>query len=148
MNDPEILEFFYRHMQSIQDNDLRAYRNTVSQDLSLYEWWVTPHRLDGVPFHEFMMSANARRGTVFGVDGDASTKTRFDYANMQVQRYADTAILSYTLLVSSASPQGVQVSSHNESRVLVNLDGKWKVVHVHKSPAWGAPHMSPTGGAA
>ena len=148
MNDPEVLEFFYKHMQSIQDNDLQAYRSTVGEDLSLYEWWVTPHRLDGIPFHEFMMSANAKQGTVFGVDGDASTETRFDYANMQVQRYGDTAILSYTLLVSSASPQGVKVSSHNESRVVVKLDGEWKVVHVHKSPAWGAPHMPPAGGAA
>jgi hypothetical protein len=152
MNDPEVLEFFYKHMQTIQENDLRAYRNTVSEDLSLYEWWVTPHRLDGVPFHEFMMSANAKQGTVFGEpsgsDGDVSTETRFDYANMQVQRYADTGILSYTLLVSSATAQGVKVSSHNESRVVVKLDGEWKVVHVHKSPAWGAPHMPPNGGAA
>jgi hypothetical protein len=148
MNDPEILEFFYRHMQTIQENDLQAYRATVSADLSLYEWWVTPHRLDGVPFHEFMMSANAKRGTVFGVEGDLSTEIRFDYANMQVQRYGETAILSYTLLVSSATPQGVKVSSHNESRVVVKLDGEWKVVHVHKSPAWDAPHMAPSGGAA
>ena len=148
MNDPEILEFFSKHMQSIQANDLPTYRSTVSEDLSLYEWWVTPHRLDGVPFHEFMMSANAKQGTVFGVEGDAATETRFDYANMQVQRYADTAVLSYTLLISSASPQGVRVSSHNESRVMVKLDGEWKVVHVHKSPSWGAPHMPTTGGAA
>lgn len=148
MNDPEVLEFFYKHMQTIQDNDLQAYRASVSEDLSLYEWWVTPHRLDGVPFHEFMMSANARQGTVFGVEGGPTNETRFDYANMQVQRYGDTAILSYTLLISSATPQGVKVSSHNESRVVVKLDGEWKVVHVHKSPAWGAPHMPPTGGTA
>ena len=148
MNDPEILEFFYKHMQSIQDNDLPAYRSTVNEDLSLYEWWVTPHRLDGVPFHEFMMSANASQGTVFGeLSSSKGSPTRFDYANMQVQRYGDTAILSYTMLVSSVTPQGVRVSSHNESRVVVKLDGKWKVVHVHKSPAWGAPHMPPSGGA-
>jgi hypothetical protein len=148
MNDPEILEFFYRHMQSIQENDVEAYRTTVSSDLSVYEWWVTPQRLDGVPFHEFMMNANARQGTVFGVEGGPGNEMRFDYANMQVQRYGETAILSYTLLVSSATPQGVKVNSHNESRVVVKLDGEWKVVHVHKSPAWDAPHMAPGGGAA
>jgi hypothetical protein len=148
MNDPEILEFFYKHMQTILDNDVEAYRATVSPDLSLYEWWVTPHRLDGVPFHEFMMNANAKQGTVFGVEGDAASGIRFDYANMLVQRHADTAILSYTLLVSSATPQGVTVSSHNESRVLVKLESGWQVVHVHKSPAWNAPHMPPSGGAA
>ena len=33
------------------------------------------------------------------------------------------------------------VASHNESRVIVKIDDKWKVVHVHKSPAWQAPHI-------
>ncbi|OGN75689.1 MAG: hypothetical protein A2X25_02665 [Chloroflexi bacterium GWB2_49_20] len=149
MNDPEIMEFLHKHMQAIRENDLEAYCSTVSEDLSLYEWWITPHRLDGVPFHEFMMSANARRGVVFGEpegsEGKPATETRFDYANLHIQRYGDTAIASYTLLISSASPQGVSVSSHNESRVMVKLDSAWKVVHVHKSPAWNAPHMPPAG---
>lgn len=148
MNNSEILEFFYKHMQSIQDNDTKAYHATVSEDLSVYEWWVTPQRLDGVPFHEFMMSVNSKQGTVFGVEGGPNNEVRFDYANMQVQHYGNTAILSYTLLVSSATSSGVKVSSHNESRVIIKLDGEWKVVHVHKSPAWSAPHMAPSGGAA
>jgi len=25
--------------------------------------------------------------------------------------------------------------------VIVKRDGAWKVVHVHKSPAWQAPHI-------
>jgi ketosteroid isomerase-like protein len=143
MNDPEIVEFLHKHMQAIQANDLEAYRRTTSEDLSLYEWWVTPHRLDGIPFHEFMMSANARRGAVFGADTGQAAETRFDYANLLVQRYGDTAIASYTLLISSATAQGVSVSSHNESRVMLKQDGNWKVVHVHKSPAWNAAHMPP-----
>jgi hypothetical protein len=144
MNDPEIVKFLLLHMQAIQDNDLDLYRRTSAEDLSLYEWWITPHRLDGIPFHEFMMSNNAKKGTVFGAAGDPAGETRFDYANLQVQRYGDTAIASYTLLISSTNPQGVSVTSHNESRVMVNLNGDWKVVHVHKSPAWSAPHMPPT----
>ncbi|MFW6184907.1 MAG: protein kinase, partial [Chloroflexota bacterium] len=31
---------------------------------------------------------------------------------------------------------------HNESRVLIRQDGGWKVVHVHKSPAWQAPRAA------
>lgn len=42
-------------------------------------------------------------------------------------------------------PEGVNVSSHNESRVMVKLEDGWKVVHVHKSPSWAAPHMPPEG---
>ena len=95
-----------------------------------------------------MMTENARNGTVFGVEvrvgrpGEAA-RTRFDLANLKIQRYGDTAIASYTLLNSSGTPQGVRVVAHNETRVMVQLDEGWKVVHVHKSPAWSAPHVPP-----
>ena len=145
MSDPEIVEFLHKHLRAIQENDLEAYRESVVEDLSLYEWWITPHRLEGIPFHEFMMGVNARKGTVFGADGSPASETRFDLANLQIQRYGDTAIASYTLLISSVEPEGVRVRSHNESRVLVKLEDSWKVVHVHKSPTWMAPHMPPPG---
>jgi ketosteroid isomerase-like protein len=142
--DEEIRDFLLRHLGSVQENDLETYRETTAQDLTLYEWWVTPHRLDGVPFHEFMMSANAERGAVFGAEGSGrQAPTRLDLSNLHIQRYGDTAIASYTLLISTAPPEGVRVAAHNESRVMVRLDGQWKVVHVHKSPAWPAPHVQP-----
>ena len=137
----EIVAFLKKHLQSIQDNDTQAYAETTAGDLTLYEWWITPHRIDGLPFHEFMMTANAERGTVFGSEGKARSPSRFDLANLRLQAYGDTAIASYTLLISTASPEGVKVASRNESRVIVKQDGDWKVVHVHKSPAWQAPHI-------
>jgi ketosteroid isomerase-like protein len=144
MNDPEVLAFLQKHLQSIQENDLKTYHETAAEDLTLYEWWVTPHRIDSLPFHDFMMTANAERGKVFGAEGQENDETpiRLDLSNLCIQRYGDTAIASYTLLVSTALPGGVRVASHNESRVMVKLDGAWKVVHVHKSPAWNAPHVS------
>lgn len=141
--DQEIVDFLTRHLKAVQENDIPAYHETTASDLTLYEWWVTPHRLDGLPFHEFMMESNADRGTVFGSDVKNKAETRFDLANLAVQRYGDTAIASYTLLISTALPDGVQVASHNESRVMVKSSGSWKVVHVHKSPSWRAPHLQP-----
>ncbi len=144
--EPDVYNFLERHLQSIMDNDLETYHATTSPDLTLYEWWVTPHRIDGLPFHDFMMSSNEKRGAVFGSEIEQNGKTlkpptRFDLANLHIQRYGDTAIASYTLLLSSSLPEGVKVASHNESRVMVKLDGQWQVVHVHKSPGWPAPHM-------
>jgi ketosteroid isomerase-like protein len=141
MYNEEITAFLKLHLQSIQENDIQAYRQTTAEDLTLYEWWITPHRIDGLPFHEFMMTSNAERGAVFGAEGEAKSPTRFDLSNLHIQDYGDTAIASYTLLISTASPGGVKVAAHNESRVMVRLDGAWKVVHVHKSPAWQAPHI-------
>ncbi len=139
--DEEIHEFLLKHLMSVQENDTATYRETTAEELTLYEWWVTPNRIDGLPFHEFMMSSNAKRGTVFGSDAAQKADSRLDLSNLLIQRYGDTAIASYTLLTSTALPDGVHVNTHNESRVMVKLDGKWKVVHVHKSPAWPAPHV-------
>jgi hypothetical protein len=141
MPDDEIIAFLKKHLQSIQENDTKTYNETTAEDLTLYEWWISPHRIDGLPFHEFMMSSNAERGTVFGAEAKGKTKTRFDLSNLHIQHYGDAAIASYTLLISAASADGVKVASHNESRVMVKLNGAWKVVHVHKSPAWQAPHV-------
>ena len=141
MTNDEILAFLKSHLQSIQENDVQTYQETTAEDLTLYEWWITPHRIDGIPFHEFMMTSNAERGTVFGAEGKAQARTRFDLANLHIQNYGETAIASYTLLISTTASEGVKVASHNESRVLVKRDGAWKVVHVHKSPAWQAPHL-------
>lgn len=142
--DKEIKAFLLQHLQAIQKNDVEAYCATTADDLTLYEWWVTPHRLDGLPFHKFMMNANSERGSVFGSESNGQwSASRFDLANLHIQRYGDTAIASYTLLITTALSEGVQVASHNESRVMVKKDGKWKVVHCHKSPAWQAPHVAP-----
>ena len=142
--DNEIHEFLLKHLRSIQENNIPGYHETTAEDLTLYEWWVTPHRLDGLPFHEFMMTSNASRGSVFGAeDKGQQAQSRLDLANLHIQRYGDTAIASYTILISTALPEGVKVATHNESRVIVKLDGQWKVVHVHKSPAWSAPHVQP-----
>ncbi len=138
----EIEAFLRRHLQGINENNINIYNETTSPDLTLYEWWVTPHRIDGLPFHEFMMESNAAVGTVFGAEGKGQkAKTRFDLANLHIQRYGDCFIASYTLLISTATAEGVNVAAHNETRVIVNVDGKWKVAHVHKSPAYRAPHV-------
>jgi hypothetical protein len=143
-HDPEVYEFLRKHLGAIQDNDVETYSQTTGEDLTLYEWWVTPHRIDGLPFHEFMMTANNRSGTVFGAEGKgAQAVTRFDLSNLHIQRYGDAAIASYTLLTSTSSADGVRVAAHNETRVMVKLEGAWKVVHVHKSPAYQAPHVAP-----
>ncbi len=65
--DNEIHDFLLKHLRSIQENNIPGrIMKPQPEDLTLYEWWVTPHRLDGLPFHEFMMTSNASRGSVFG----------------------------------------------------------------------------------
>lgn len=147
----ETRTFLEHHLQSIFDSDLEAYHATTIPDLTLYEWYVTPDRIDGLPFHDFMMSEAGREDSASMaldpspdiVRPEDKARIRFDLANYHEQRYGDTAICSYTMLISKGTPDGVKVLSYNESRVLVLMDGDWKVVHVHKSPSWNAPFQPP-----
>jgi len=127
----EIWEFLDRHLQSIFSQDRETYEATTSDELSLYEWFVTPHRQDGLDFHFFMIE-HAWAGT----SGDF----RYDLLEPRVQVYGDTAVVSYTFMLTRVDDDGILTHrTHNESRVLVKNAGDWQVVHVHKSPTWQVP---------
>ena len=127
----EIWAVLHRHLKSIFERDSKTYVDTTGDDLSLYEWWVTPHRQDALDFHTFMIEHS------WAGSGDY----RYDLLEPRLQLYGDTAIVSYTFMLSRAKPEGgVEHRTHNESRVLVKDANGWQVVHVHKSPTWRAPH--------
>jgi hypothetical protein len=133
-SEQEIWEYLHRHLRSIFTRDVETYRATTGNDLSLYEWFVAPHRQDGLDFHFFMIE-HAWAGT----DGDF----RYDLLEPRLQLYGDTAVVSYTFMLTTSSAEGIRHTLHNESRVLVRREGIWQVVHVHKSPAWRAPRQEP-----
>jgi hypothetical protein len=123
----EIWSFLDQHLRSVFTRDVETYKATTSSDLSLYEWFVTPHRQDGLDFHLFMIEHDW---------AGAAADFRYDLLEPRLQLFQDTAIVSYTFMLTIARDGAMQHRSHNESRVLVKIDGAWKVVHVHKSPAW------------
>lgn len=129
----EIWDVVHRHLKSIFTGDNTTYRETTAEDLSLYEWFVTPHRQDGLPFHQFMIE-NSWAGT-----GD---DFRYDLWEPRLQLFGDTAIVSYTFMLSRVKDGHISHQSHNESRVLVRGDEGWRVVHVHKSPSWPASYQA------
>lgn len=130
----EIWAFLGRHLHSIFTHDSGVYRETTSEELSLYEWFVTPHRMDGLDFHFFMIEHNWS-----GISSDF----RYDLLGPRLQLYGDTAIVSYTFMLTTIHDGTVKQQTHNESRVLVKSGDSWKVVHVHKSPSWQAPQSPP-----
>lgn len=128
----EIWDTVHRHLVSIFTRDVDAYVATTAEDLSLYEWFVTPHRQDGLPFHLFMIE-NSWAGT--------EADFRYDLWEKRLQLYGDTAIVSYTFMLTRSEAGGISHQGHNESRVLVKDREGWKIVHVHKSPSWPAPYQ-------
>lgn len=47
----EVWNTLHRHLHSVFARDVATYKATTSDDLSLYEWFITPHRQDGLDFH-------------------------------------------------------------------------------------------------
>ncbi len=128
----EIWDFLHRHIQSIFTKDVETYKATTAEELSLYEWFITPHRQDGLDFHFFMIDHGWA-----GTDGDF----RYDLWEPRLQLYGNTAVVSYTFMLTIADPAGaISHRTHNESRVLIKGANGWQVVHVHKSPSWQASH--------
>ena len=126
----EIWDFLHDHLQSIFTKDVATYTATTSEDLSLYEWFVSPHRMDGLPFHLFMIEHS------WAGNGDY----RYDLLEPRLQLFGldqptITAVVSYTFMLTMQTETGLSHNSHNESRVLVKENGRWQIVHVHKSPA-------------
>ena len=130
----EIWSFLHRHLSSIFNQDLETYKATTSVDLGLYEWYITPHRLDGLDFHLFMNEHHRMK---------EDEAYRYDLLEPRLQVYGDTVIASYTFMLSKGKDGGTTHTMYNESRVLVKTAEGWRVVHVHKSPAWQAP-LRPT----
>jgi hypothetical protein len=128
----EIWDFLDRHLHSIFTRDAETYAATTSPELSLYEWFVVPHRQDGLDFHFFMIE--------HGWAGEMSD-FRYDLLEKRLQRYDQTAIVSYTMMLTYLRDGEIHHRTHNESRVLVNYEGYWQVVHVHKSPGWQSPYQ-------
>lgn len=132
----EIWNTLDRHLRSIFARDVETYKQTTAVDLSLYEWFITPNRQDGLDFHFFMIEHGWA-----GTDADF----RYDLWEKRLQLYGPTAVVSYTFMLTQTDPTSGAIShrQHNESRVLVQTDEGWKVVHVHKSPNWQAPYTPP-----
>ena len=119
----------HRHLAAIYAGDWETYLETTATDVAVYEWFVTPHRIDGLSFHEFMMEHDW-----MGVGAD----WRYDLLDPRLQLYGTAAVVSYTLLLSIYKEGGIEHKTINESRVLIEFPEGWKVVHVHKSPAGSA----------
>ncbi len=120
-----IWETLHRHLSAIYAGDWAIYDETTADDVVVYEWFVTPHRLEGKSFHAFMLEHD------WAGSGD---DWRYDLLDPRLDLFGNVAVASYTLLLTVAGEEGIRHRTVNETRVLVQYPEGWKVVHVHKSP--------------
>ena len=120
----EVLAITRQMLDAMYTSDPEVHRRHSAEDMSSYEWYIAPQRIDGLTFHLRLIES--------GGNGGASS---LDILTPRVQVYGDTAIVNYTLLKTTLSQDAPpQFSTMNETRVFVKLEGVWKMVHLHKSP--------------
>ncbi len=120
----EVLEITRQMLDAMYSADPKVHRKHSAEDMSSYEWYIAPQRIDGLDFHLALITG-----------GGNGTSSRLDMLTPRVQVYENTAIVNYTLLKTTLDKDAPpQFSTMNETRVFVKLDEVWKMVHLHKSP--------------
>ena len=120
----EVLAITRQMLDAMYTADPEVHRRHCTEDMSSFEWYIAPYRIDGLEFHLDLIKA-----------GGNGTPTRLDLLTPRVQVYGDTAIVNYTLLKTMAAGGKAEFSRMNETRVFVRQEGVWKMAHLHKSPA-------------
>ncbi len=132
----QLFDLLDRCLQAIWDGNVEAYAALTSADVSFFEWYISPQRIDGIDFH--LREISVHRAAVSGGGTSAGLHIQHEILQPRIQRYGDTAIISYTLFVRIRQDGRVRHLSHNESRVFHNFGSEnipdWKLVHCHKSP--------------
>ena len=120
----EVLDITRRMLDAMYSADPEVHRQHSAEDMSSYEWYIAPQRIDGLEFHLALIKG-----------GGNGTSSRLDMLTPRVQVYGGTAIVNYTLLKTTLGENvPPQFATMNETRVFVKLDEVWKMVHLHKSP--------------
>jgi len=120
----ELLAITEQMLNAMYTGNSDVHRKHCMPDMSSYEWYIAPFRIDGADFHYRLIEA-----------GGNAPVTHLDMLTPRVQVYGDTGIVNYTLLKTVVGDGGeTTFSTINETRVFVKESGTWKMAHLHKSP--------------
>jgi hypothetical protein len=137
-----IMEVLERNLRSIWEGDVVAYRETTSENLSFFEWYISPQRIDGLDFHLRELRVHKQ---VLGGAPEEGGRIEHEILQPRIQDFGATVVVTYTLLIRAVNESGVVHKSHNETRVFHNFGtddaSEWKLVHCHKSPVATADSM-------
>ena len=119
-----LIEITEKMLNAINSGDSRTYADLCSPDLTCYED-VCTHRIDGVEFHLTLINQMSQ--------SPAMRATRCDILEPCVQIYGNSAIVTYTRLMTYDGSGVPRWATSNETRVFSNESGSWKMVHFHRT---------------
>jgi calcium/calmodulin-dependent protein kinase (CaM kinase) II len=125
-DEQEILDLTRQLLENIYVHPSASYyEDHVDPGVTAYEG--LPTRKDGIGYHLVALK------TLEDASG-GKTANHLELLNPKVQLYGDFAVVTCTTEVTNFGGTKMEVDLLNETRVWVRIDGKWKLVHFHKSP--------------
>lgn len=119
-----VLDAVQKLLDAVSHCDTGAYSQLVAEDVSAFEFDVSPYRIDGIDFHLNLMKEKGKR----------LRPTQVSILTPRVQRFGNIAIASYTRLNTVWDEDGEpEFDNCNETRVFERREGTWVMVHFHRS---------------
>lgn len=107
------------------------YAAHVDPDVTAYEG--PPLRVDGIGYHLFALRQAAR-------EIPPGEERYFELLNPKVQLLGEAAVVTGTTRLTVVRDGAFTHTFLQETRVWARRDGRWRLVHFHKSPVrWPAP---------
>lgn len=126
----ELLDLNQRLLEAIVAGDWETYDNLCDPTISCFEPEARGHLVEGMDFHKFYFTLN-------GPPSGATRPPQVTMASPHVRLLGEeAAIICYVRLNQRANASGdPSVGAVEETRVWEKVEGEWKHVHFHRSPA-------------
>lgn len=123
----QLIQLNQEMLESVCQGDWQRYQSFCHQDLTCFEAETEGHLVEGLAFHRFY----------FPEQPEAVGKTSIVGVTMvrpHVRWLHDSAVvLSYTRLTQRTVGGEAKTATCCETRIWEQRDGRWGVVHVHRS---------------
>ena len=127
--DHSMLALNQRLLEAAVYGDWAQYAELCSDSLSCFEAETNGQLVEGLDFHRYYFPEQAPARTHAGVGG-----TQVTMARPHLRWLSDAAVvISYTRLVQRQVDGEAITSSCCETRVWQQINGSWKLVHLHRS---------------
>lgn len=120
----EVIEVVKEWNDSFSDNDPEKYFTFIHDDLTLFIA-SSPYRIDGKADDRVEFEYSLKKGN--------TRVWYFQELQPKVQRYGDTAVVTYYTRGSYGIEGQENTIYLKETNVLVKENGGWKIVHIHVS---------------
>jgi calcium/calmodulin-dependent protein kinase (CaM kinase) II len=123
----ELLDLSQQLLDAIANGDWKTYEQLCDPSLSCFEPEARGHMVEGLEFHKFYFDLSG--------PNDSLKLTTMVATHVRLMG-EEAAVVSYVRLNQRVSATGEpHVTAVEETRVWERIEGQWKHVHVHRSPA-------------